>query len=134
LSQVLNNNLVPDCVRSYLRASKIQNFSGGGEGMPPDPPSRHTRLHMRERAFACYYHYATILYSPTPNSKPCMKPWNGLKLNPCSLPQSEPGLAVQFPYSLLLKMVAHIRKFTKIAKTACQWHHVHILYYSGTPQ
>ena len=29
LSQVLNNNLVPDCIRSYLRGSKILNFSGG---------------------------------------------------------------------------------------------------------
>jgi len=29
LSQVLNNNLVPDCVRSNLRGSKIQNFSRG---------------------------------------------------------------------------------------------------------
>ena len=32
--------------------------------MPPDPPSRHTRLHVRERAFARYYHPATMLFSP----------------------------------------------------------------------
>ena len=57
---------VPDC---NLRGSK---FSLGG-GMPPDPPSRHTCLCARVRAFAHYYHPATIL-SPPPNSKSCMKP------------------------------------------------------------
>ena len=36
-------------------------------GMPPDPHSRHARLHVCERAFACYYHHATILFSPTQN-------------------------------------------------------------------
>ena len=34
--------------------------------MPPDLPSRHTRLRMREYAFVRYYHYATILYSSPP--------------------------------------------------------------------
>ena len=34
--------------------------------MPPDPPSSH--------AYAHYYHPATILFPPAPNSKPCMKP------------------------------------------------------------
>ena len=29
LSQVLNNNLVPDCVRSNLRGSKFKTFPGG---------------------------------------------------------------------------------------------------------
>ena len=32
-------------------------------GMPPDPPSSH--------AYARYYHPATILFPPIPNSKPC---------------------------------------------------------------
>ena len=32
--------------------------------MPPDPPSRHTFLHVRERAFARYYHPATMLFPP----------------------------------------------------------------------
>ena len=41
LSQVLNNNLVPDFVRSNLRGSKFKIFLGG-VGMPPDSPSRHT--------------------------------------------------------------------------------------------
>ena len=36
-------------------------------GMPPDPHSRHARLHVCERAFACYYHHATILFFPTQN-------------------------------------------------------------------
>ena len=34
--------------------------------------SRHAHLHVCERAFARYYHHATILF-PTPNSKSCMK-------------------------------------------------------------
>ena len=38
LSQVLKNNLVPDCFRSNLRGSKFKIFLGS---MPPDPPSRH---------------------------------------------------------------------------------------------
>ena len=33
--------------------------------MPPDPPSRHTRLHVCERAFACYYHPATTMFIPS---------------------------------------------------------------------
>ena len=36
LSQVLNNNLVPDCVRSNLRGSKFKIFPGGGHA--PRPP------------------------------------------------------------------------------------------------
>ena len=31
LSQVLNNNLVPDCIRR-------EDLNFPGEGMPPDPP------------------------------------------------------------------------------------------------
>ena len=57
LSQVLNNNLVPDCVSSNLRGSKFNIFVGG---MPPDPTKRHAR----------YYHpatpYFTILFPPPP--------------------------------------------------------------------
>ena len=71
LSQVLNNNLVLDCVRSNLRGSKFKIFLGG---KPPDPPGRHTCLHVHERAFTHYYHPATILFPPSPNSKSCMKP------------------------------------------------------------
>ena len=32
--------------------------------MPPDPPSRHTHLHVCEHAFTCYYHSATSLFPP----------------------------------------------------------------------
>ena len=56
--QMLFGNFVPDCVRSNLRGAK---FFGAHA---PDPPSRHTCLRMRERAFACYYHLATILFLP----------------------------------------------------------------------
>ena len=49
---------VPDCVR---RGSKFKVFLGGG-GMPPDPPSRHTRLRMHKHAYARYYHPA--MYHP----------------------------------------------------------------------
>ena len=76
LSQVLNNTLVPDCVRSNLRGSKFRRG-----GMPPDAPSRHSSLHVHEHAFAHYYHPAKILFPPPPptpppppNSKSCMKP------------------------------------------------------------
>jgi len=78
---LLNNNLVPDFVRSNLRDPN-STFSWRG-GMPPDPPSRHAhlhvrehafaRLHMRKHAFAHDYHPATILFF-IPNSKSCMKP------------------------------------------------------------
>ena len=34
---------------------------------PPPPP-----LHVREHAFACYYHPATSMF---PTQKPGMKPW-----------------------------------------------------------
>ena len=37
----------------------IQIFLGA---VPPDPPSRHTCLHVCERAFRCYYHPAIILF------------------------------------------------------------------------
>ena len=47
LSQLLNNSLVPDCVRSNLRWSKFKISWGS---MPPDPPSRHTLLS------SCYHH------------------------------------------------------------------------------
>ena len=53
----INNNLVPDSIRSNLRGSKFKIFLGGwggGGGMPSDPPSRHTR----------YYHPATVLSYP----------------------------------------------------------------------
>ena len=39
---------------------------GGLGGMPPDPPSRHARLHMCGCAFARYYHPAIILFPPLP--------------------------------------------------------------------
>ena len=55
---------VPDCIRSNLRGSK---FKMGGRSMPPDLPSRLTRVSMCER------HPATILF-PLPNSKFCTKP------------------------------------------------------------
>ena len=35
LSQVLNNNLVPDCVRSNLRGSKFKIFPGEHAPRPP---------------------------------------------------------------------------------------------------
>ena len=60
LSQVLNNNLVPDCIRSHLRGSKFKIFLGR------HAPSTHTSLRVRERAFAHYYHPATILFPPPP--------------------------------------------------------------------
>ena len=50
LLQVLNNNLVPDSVRSYLR--------GSGGGIPQTP-----LVGMRERA--------TILFPPPPQLKIC---------------------------------------------------------------
>ena len=68
-SQVLNNNLLPDCIRSNLRGSK---FSWGA--YPQTPPSLHARLCVHECAFTHYYLPATILFSPR-NSKSCMKPW-----------------------------------------------------------
>ena len=51
LSQVLHNNLVPDCVRSNLRGSKFKGWGGGGGGggaCPQTPPSEHSRL-------SCYH-------------------------------------------------------------------------------
>ena len=83
LSQALNNNLVPDYVRSNLNSNFVLGEGGGGGGgggggMPPDPPSRHTCLRVCEGAFARYYHPATILFPP--NSKSCMKPWTAKSL------------------------------------------------------
>ena len=49
------------------------------EGMPPGSPSRKACLRVLERAFVCYYHRATILSPPPPNSKSCMKPCDGLQ-------------------------------------------------------
>ena len=66
LSQVLNNNLVPDCIRSNLRGSKIQNFFSwkGRE----DPPSRHAHL--------C----ATIIMLPSCFPAPTQNPvWNSVQ-------------------------------------------------------
>ena len=71
-SQVLNNNLVPDCVTSNLRGSKFQIFWGG---IPPDTLSRHAHLCVCECTFTRYYHPATILFLPPLNSKSCMEPW-----------------------------------------------------------
>ena len=75
LSQVLNNNLVPDCVRSNVRGSKFKIFLGK-RSMPPDPLSRHTRLHVRERAFTHRYHHVF----PPPTQNPVWNPectyWN----------------------------------------------------------
>ena len=70
LSLVLNNSLVPDCVRSNLRGSKIQNFS---RGACPQTPLVGTHT------YACYYHPATILFPP--NSKSCMKPCSPLMIS-----------------------------------------------------
>ena len=64
LSQVLNNHLVPDCVRSNLRGSKFKFFLGG---MPLDPPSRHTNLCVCERAFATLL---SSCYLPVPPPPP----------------------------------------------------------------
>ena len=72
---VLNNNLVPDWIRTNLWVSKLKFFLGGGD-MPPDP-----RTLTCECAFARYYHPATILFPP--NSKSCMKPW---MWRPCAVP------------------------------------------------
>ena len=58
LSQVLNNNLVPDCVRSNLRGSKFKIFLGG---TCHHTPLVGTHLHVRS--------------PPPPKSKFCMKPW-----------------------------------------------------------
>ena len=41
--------------------------------MPPDPPSRHARLCMRERAFARYYHPTTTMFPP-PTQNPVLNP------------------------------------------------------------
>ena len=37
--------------------------------MPPDPPSRHAPLCVRDHAFARYYRPATILFPPPPQLK-----------------------------------------------------------------
>ena len=69
------------CPRLRQKQSEFKIFLGGvggGGGMPPDPPSRHTCLCVCEGAFARYYHPATILFSP--NSKSCMKPWTAKSL------------------------------------------------------
>ena len=47
---------LPDCVSSNLRGSKFKIFVG--------PPSRHVYFCTHERAFARYYHLATILPPP----------------------------------------------------------------------
>ena len=54
---MLFGKFVPDFVRSNLKGSE---FNWGG--MPPDPPSRHERLRVCERAFARYYHPATAAF------------------------------------------------------------------------
>ena len=56
LSLVLNNNLVPDFVRSNLRGSKFNIFLEGGAC--PQTPLVGTHAY----AFARYYHPATILF------------------------------------------------------------------------
>ena len=63
LSHVLNNNLVPDCVRSNLRGFKFKIFRGGGGDIPPDPLSRYACLYMGEGAKARYYDPTMILLS-----------------------------------------------------------------------
>ena len=68
LFEVEYGYFVPDCTRSNLRGSKFNIFLGEHA---PDPTSRHTRLGV---PFTCYYHPATILSPPPPNSKFCMKP------------------------------------------------------------
>ena len=68
LFEVEYGYFAPDCTRSNLRGSKFNIFLGEHA---PDPTSRHTRLGV---PFTCYYHPATILSPPPPNSKFCMKP------------------------------------------------------------
>ena len=68
LSQVLNNNLVPDCVRSNLRGSKIQNFPGGHAPRPP-LVGTHACACVSVLSHTCYHPVP-----PHPNSKSCMKP------------------------------------------------------------
>ena len=66
LSQVLNNNLVPVCVRSNLRGSKFK-FSWGS--MPPDPPSRHTHTYTCVSMLS----HATIILLPPCSPPPQLK-------------------------------------------------------------
>ena len=61
LSQVLNNNLVPDCIRSNLRGSKFNRT--------PLVGTHGYTVHVCDRAFARYYHPATILFLPPPQLK-----------------------------------------------------------------
>ena len=61
LSQVLNNNLVSDCIRSNLRGSKFKIFLGGG-GACPQTPLVGMHAHTCMRAFMRYYHPASILF------------------------------------------------------------------------
>ena len=67
LSQVLNNNLVPDYVRSNLRGSKFKNFPGGA--CPQTP-----LVHVGKQAYARYYHPATTMFFPPPTQNPVWNP------------------------------------------------------------
>ena len=71
LSQVLNNNLVPDCVRSNLNSK----FSGGAQ-----IPLVGTHAYTCVSVLSC--NTIILLPScPTPlNSKSCMKPWTAKSL------------------------------------------------------
>ena len=56
LSQVLNNNLVPDCIKNNRRGSKFL-----GRSMSPDPPNKHADLRLHEHTFSC----TTIILLPS---------------------------------------------------------------------
>ena len=65
--QMLFGKFVPDSFREDLN---FPRGGGVGEGtMPPDPSSRHARLHVCECAFACYYHPGTVLFPHPPQLK-----------------------------------------------------------------
>ena len=97
LSQVLNNNLVPDC---NLRGSKFKIFLGD---MPPDPPSGHVCMSGLSHATisSCYHPVfplqLKILYET-------------LRLLPTyTLPQLRLGLRWHSPS--LIPKVGHCQKF-----------------------
>ena len=71
-SQVLNNNLVPDCVTSNLRGSKFQIFWGGGGG--GGGVSLQTPL-VGMHTYACVsvLSHATIILLPSCSSPPKLK-------------------------------------------------------------
>ena len=63
LSQVLNNNLVPDCIRSNLRGPKFKIFLGEHAS---DHPSRHAHLHV----YMSVLLHTTIILLPSRSPPP----------------------------------------------------------------